>query len=284
MLTNIQAILFGGLQGITELFPISSLGHTVILPQLFRFSINQYDEAFVIFIVATHVATACVLLAFYYKDWLNIAKGFLRSVKVRKVEVGDTYARLAWLIIVATIPAGALGLAFDKRFESLFARPSQAALFLIANGGILYGAELLRRKARSDEQTSSSLDEGIAKLSYKQAVGIGAAQALALFPGISRTGSSLAGGLLARLNHEEAIRFSFLLATPLIFAAGVLKLPKLLHAPASSVFTIVLGSLVSAAAAYVSVSFLSRYFKTKTLIPFAVYCVVMGIISYILIG
>jgi undecaprenyl-diphosphatase len=131
----------------------------------------------------------------------------------------------------------------------LFARPSQAALFLIANGAILYGAELLRRKARTEEGKGVSLDEGIVKLSYKQAVGIGAAQALALFPGISRTGSSLAGGLLARLNHEEAIRFSFLLATPLIFAAGVLKLPKLLHAPASSVFTIVLGSLVSAGAA-----------------------------------
>lgn len=284
MMTTLQAILLGALQGITELFPISSLGHTVILPQLLNWSIDQSEQAFVLFIVATHVATALVLLAYFKKDWIHIFFGFTRSVMKGRVVAGDTDARLAWLLIVATVPAGLLGLLFNKKFEALFDNPALASLFLIGNGLLLYGAERLRRKVVYMGGTHLSVNEGIAKLSYLQAFGIGSAQALALFPGISRTGSSLAGGLLARLTHEEAAHFAFLLATPLIFAAGALKLPKLLHAGLYPTGTILLGACMSALMALISVSFLSRYFKTKTLTPFAVYCVVLGLISYLMMS
>lgn len=282
-MTTLQAIILGALQGITELFPISSLGHTVILPQVLQWSIDQSEQSFVLFIVATHVATALVLLAYFQKDWIRIFQGFIRSVFALRVPAGDTYARLAWLLIVATVPAGLLGLLFQKKFEALFDKPTIAALFLIGNGILLYGAERLRRKTVYMGGTNLSVNAGITRLSYVQALGIGSAQALALFPGISRTGSSLAGGLLARLNHEEAAHFAFLLATPLIFAAGALKLPKLLHAGLYPTGTILLGSLISALMALLSVSFLSSYFKTKTLMPFAVYCVVAGILALALI-
>ena len=280
MLTYLQAIFFGALQGVTELFPISSLGHTVILPKVIGWDVAQYNETFVIFIVATHVATALVLLGFFWKDWIHMMFGFFRSVQARKIPEGDTYAKLIWLIIVATIPAGLLGLLLDKKIESLFDEPARAALFLIANGFLLYGAELLRKK-RAGKESMGTLDEGIVKISFLQSFGIGAMQALALFPGISRTGSALAGGLLAKLNHEEAARFSFFLATPLILAAGVLKLPKLIHISSVTVLPILAGSVISALAAYLSVRFLSRYFKHNTLIPFAIYCVVAGVIAYL---
>lgn len=282
MLTYLQALFFGALQGVTELFPISSLGHTVILPKIMGWDVAQYNETFVIFIVATHVATALVLLGFFWRDWMNIMFGFFRSVQARKIPEGDTYAKVAWLIIVATVPAGLLGLLLDKRIEALFDEPARAALFLIANGFLLYGAELLRKKSARKEALGT-LDEGIARISFLQSFGIGTMQALALFPGISRTGSALAGGLLAKLNHEEAIRFSFFLATPLILAAGVLKLPKLIHISSVTVGPILAGSVFSALAAYLSVRFLSRYFKTNTLIPFALYCVLAGIIAHLIV-
>jgi len=281
MITQFQALILGSLQGLSELFPISSLGHTVVLPQVFGWSINQHDEKFVIFIVATHVATALVLLVYYWSDWWNIIRGFFRSVKARKVEEEDVYAKISWLLVAGTVPAGALGLLFDKKFEALFARPSQAAFFLVVNGLILYGAEMMRRKR---EALGGGVEQNIARLSYTQAFGIGAAQALALIPGISRTGSAMAGGLLAKLTHEEAITFAFLLATPIIFAAGVLKLPKLLHASGTDVLPILLGSLLSALFAYLSVSFLSRWFKTKTLTPFAVYCIAFGAFALTFLG
>jgi undecaprenyl-diphosphatase len=172
---------------------------------------------------------------------------------------------------------------FDKTIEEFFAAPSQAALFLVANGLLLFGAEILRRKREVPDDTES-LDEGIVRLTFRQAFLIGSMQALALFPGISRTGSALAGGLMARLNHEQAALFAFLLATPLIFAAGVLKLPKLLHATGYPIGPILLGAVVSAGAAYVAISFLSSYFRTKNLLPFAFYCVLAGAISYVIIG
>lgn len=281
MPTYFQSILLGALQGLTELFPISSLGHTVILPQVFGWVLNQHDESFVIFIVATHVTTAVVLGFFFLSDWIEIAKGFFRSLAARRVPEGDSYAKLAWLLIWGTVPAGLLGLLFDKKFEALFARPSQAAFFLIVNGLILFGAEALRKRR---EASASDPEQNIARLSYTQAVGIGAAQALALFPGISRTGAAMAGGLLAKLTHEEAAEFAFLLATPLIFAAGVLKLPKLLHASADMLGTVGAGVIAAGIFAFLSVSFLSRYFKTKTLTPFAIYCVAAGALAFVLLG
>lgn len=278
MLNYVQAIVLGGLQGLTELFPISSLGHTVIFPQLFGWSVDQGSEFFVVFLVATHVATALVLLGFFWREWLNIIKGFFRTLSARRVPAGDTHARLAWLIIIATIPAGLLGILLDARFEELFAAPILVAFFLIGNGFLLYGAEILRKR-RTLAVPHHDLNAAIVKLTYLQALGVGAMQALALFPGFSRTGSALAGGLLSRLDHESAVRFSFLLATPLILAAGVLKLPKLLHAPHEFVLPVLVGSLASALMAFLAVRFLTRYFKTNTLTPFAIYCVLAGIVA-----
>lgn len=281
MLTYLQAILIGGLQGITELFPVSSLGHTVLLPQLLGWPIDQGAEFFVVFLVATHFATALVLVAFFWNDWLRIMFGFFRSLGARRIPEGDTYARLAWLLVAATIPAGLLGLVLDKQFEQLFAAPTVVAFFLIGNGFLLYGAEILRRGR--DLAPGTTADEAIVQLSFPQALGIGSMQALALLPGFSRTGAALAGGLIFRLSHESAARFSFLLATPLIFAAAALKLPSLFHGTGFPVGQILAGSLVSAACAYLAIRFLTKYFKTKTLVPFAVYCVIAGVVSLVVL-
>lgn len=279
MLTYFQAVILGSVQGLTELFPVSSLGHTVILPKLLNWNLDQSASFFLVFIVATHLATSLALLGFFWKDWVLVLKGILRSLKERRIGAEDVYARLGWLIVVATIPAGILGLLFEDKLKILFASPRFAAVFLVLNGIILFGAEKLRKIAAENEETNGS-DGRIARLSWKNSVKIGFAQALALVPGFSRTGSALGGGLLVGLNHEDAARFSFLLATPIIFAAAVLKLPELI-APGNNypLGPILAGSIFAAAAAYFSVKFLSRYFKTKTLSPFAAYCVAAGILS-----
>lgn len=281
MLTYAQAILLGALQGITELFPISSLGHTVLIPPLLGWSVDQHAEFFVVFLVATHFATALVLLGYFWRDWLALIAGFFRSLRWARVPRGDAHARIIWLLIAGTIPAGALGLAFEKRFESLFAAPAVVALFLIGNGFLLYAAEILRRRRAIPEHGNPG--NAIAKLSYGKALGVGALQALALFPGFSRTGSALSGGLLAGLDHESAARFAFLLATPIIFAAAALKLPALLAMSSYEAGPILVGALVSGIAAYLSVAFLTRYFRTRTLTPFAVYCAVAGALYWFLL-
>jgi undecaprenyl-diphosphatase len=279
MLTYGQSILLGLLQGLTELFPISSLGHTVLLPSLLGWQLDQHAEFFVVFLVATHLATALVLLAFYYRDWLAIARGFFRTIGARRIPAGDVYAKLAWLLIVATIPAGALGLLFHEKLEAFFGAPAEVALFLIANGVLLYGAERLRR-VRPVGQASEA-DTTLATLSFPQALGIGFAQALALFPGFSRTGATIAGGLLAGLSHTSSVRFSFLMATPIISAAAVLKLPHLLHVEQDVLWVTLVGTIASAAAAYLAVRYLTRYFKTHTLTPFAIYCVLIGVVAFV---
>ncbi len=275
MITYLQAIILGGLQGITELFPVSSLGHSVLLPAILGWNIDQRSNLFLIFLVATHLATALVLFAFFFKDWVLIVKGIVRSLKIRKIETTDTYARLGWLIIVGSIPAGILGLLFEDKLKTLLASPRFVSLFLIANGFLLYGAEIIGRKK---QERQSVCDENIAKITWSQSFKVGLAQSLALLPGFSRTGSTIVGGLGVGLNHEEAARFSFLLATPLIFAAGVLKLPELLtSADIKIVGPILIGSLTSAIAAYFSVRFLTKYFETKKLTSFALYCIVIGV-------
>ncbi len=275
MLSSIQAIILGAIQGITELFPISSLGHSVILPQLLGWNINQKDNFFLIFLVATHLATALVLLGFFFKDWMLIIKGIIRSLRIRKIETTDTYARLGWLIIVSTIPAGICGLLLEDRLKILFASPRYVAIFLICNGFLLYGAELLRREKR--ELKNIHNDEQIAKISWMQAVKVGLVQCIALIPGFSRTGSTIGGGLLIGLNHEDAARFSFLLATPIIFAASVLKLPELITSNTNNILIpILLGFAAAGIAAYFSVRFLTKYFESKKLTPFAIYCIIIG--------
>jgi undecaprenyl-diphosphatase len=275
MISYPQAIIFGLIQGITELFPISSLGHSVILPKLFNWNVNQNDPFFLTFLVATHVATSLVLFIFFWKDWKRIILGLIRSLKIREIKETDADAKLGWLLIIATIPAGILGLLFEEQLKTLFASPQIVAFVLIFNGVLLLGAEALRRKKK--EQPVIGSNERIAKLSFAQAIKVGIVQCLALIPGFSRTGATITGSLLVGLSHEDAARYSFLLATPIIGAAAFLKLPEL-NTKAEGAFMgqALVGSVFAAIAAYLSVRFLIKYFETKNLTPFAVYCIALG--------
>ncbi|MDX6465648.1 MAG: undecaprenyl-diphosphatase [Gaiellaceae bacterium] len=270
-----QAAILGLLQGVSELFPVSSLGHSVILPRLLGWNIHQNDKFFITFLVATHLATALVLLGFFWRDWVRIVKGLGRSLRDREIGADDTDAKLGWLLVVGTIPAGILGLVLESKLRSVFASAQSAAIFLCLNGLLLYGAELLRRRAPVAAEED---DTRIARtVTWRDTVLVGCAQALALIPGLSRSGATMGGGLLVGLSHKDAARFAFLLATPIIGAAAALKLPDLagsagngLRGPA------LVGALCSAATAYLAVRFLMRYFERNTLTPFAIYCLLAG--------
>ena len=270
-----QAIVLGLLQGVSELFPVSSLGHSVILPQLLGWNIHQNDPYFITFLVATHLATALVLLGFFWRDWVRIVKGLGRSLRDRGIDPADTDAKLAWLLIVGTIPAGILGLLLEHKLRGVFASAASASAFLIVNGFMLFGAELLRRRAPQVEQDD---DARIARqVGWGGAFGVGAAQALALIPGLSRSGATMGGGLLVGLSNKDAARFAFLLATPIIGAAALLKLPDLAGSQGDGIRgQALVAALCSALTAYLAVRFLMRFFETNTLIPFAVYCVLAG--------
>jgi undecaprenyl-diphosphatase len=270
-----QGAILGLLQGVSELFPISSLGHSVILPKLVGWNIHQNAPYFLTFLVATHLATALVLLGFFRRDWVRILKGLGRSLRDREIAAGDSDAKLGWLLVVGTIPAGILGIALQDKLRTLFASPQYASIFLALNGLLLYGAELLRRRA---PVTDSDDDARIARtVGWRDSALVGAAQALALIPGFSRSGASMGGGLLVGLSHKDAARFAFLLATPIIGAAAVLKLPDLAGKDGNGVRgPALVGALCAAVTAYLAVRFLMRYFETKTLLPFAIYCAAAG--------
>jgi len=276
VISYFQAVVLGLLQGVSELFPVSSLGHSVVLPRLVGWNIHQNDPYFITFLVATHLATAIVLLGFFWRDWVRILKGLGRSLRDREIAAEDTDAKLAWLLIVGTIPAGILGLALEHKLRHVFASAQSASVFLLLNGLLLYGAELLRRRAPVHE--TGDPDARVAsKVSWKGATGIGTAQALALIPGFSRSGASMGGGLLIGLSNEDAARFAFLLATPIIGAAAALKLPELFgHQGAGIRGQALVASLCSAVTAYLAVRFLMRFFQTNRLTPFAVYCFLAG--------
>ncbi len=285
IVTYLQALIIGMLQGITELFPISSLGHSVILPQLVGWSIDQNSPIFLTFLVATHTATALVLFFFFLKDWLLVLKGMWVSLKERAIEAGGPYAKLGWMLVVATIPAGILGLLFQDTFKSLFASPRLVAVVLILNGVMLWSADILRKKRAAQEVISQEMsDARIAERSWWQATKVGLLQVLALVPGFSRTGSTITGGLLVGLSYEDAARFSFLLATPIIGAASLLKLPELVTTQGEAMFIgqTLVGAVAAGLCAYVSVRFLLKYFETKKLRPFAVYCIAIGALASLL--
>jgi undecaprenyl-diphosphatase len=268
-------VVLGLLQGVSELFPVSSLGHSVILPRLLGWNIHQNDSYFLTFLVATHLATAIVLLGFFWRDWVRILRGLGRSLREREIAPDDVDAKLGWLLVVGTIPAGILGLLLEHKLRSVFASPRSAAFFLICNGFLLYGAEVLRRRA---PQTSEDDDARIARqVGWRGAFLVGAAQAIALIPGFSRSGATMGGGLVVGLSHKDAARFAFLLATPIIGAAAVLKLPELFGHQGDGVRgQALVGALCSAVTAYLAVRFLMRFFETNKLTPFAIYCVLAG--------
>jgi undecaprenyl-diphosphatase len=280
MFSYAQAGILGLLQGVTELFPVSSLGHSVILPSVLHWSIDQASPSFVAFVVLTHLATALVLLGFFWRDWVYIVQGVIRSLYMRKIRAEDTYAKLGWLIVVSTIPVGIVGLLFQDSLVQLFAAPKLVAAVLILNGVLLYGAEKIRKAAPK----GNGDDTAVARLSWTQGVMIGFAQCFALIPGFSRTGLAMTGGLATGLSHENAARYAFLLATPVIFAAAVLKVPTLFIENTSVLGQSLFGAVCAAVAAYVSVRFLTKYFQTKTLTPFALYCVVAGALFLLLLS
>lgn len=267
------------LQGATELFPISSLGHSVVLAWVFNWNTILVDQSksesfFLSLLVVMHVATATALLIFYRKTWVRIIKGFFDSLKTRKADTPD--ARLAWLLILATIPAGITGLALEHILRTQFAKPLSAIVFLAINGLILlYGERFYKKDAGQAKQISNSdtMNNISKQLTVKRSLIIGVAQTGALFAGISRSGITMVSGLMSGLSHEDAARFSFLLATPIIFAAGVYKLPDLLGPLDTGVHgQIFAGGIAAGLAAYAAVKFLDKYFVSKTLKPFGIYC------------
>jgi undecaprenyl-diphosphatase len=286
VLSYLQAVILGLLQGITELFPISSLGHTVIFPALFGWhSVVQAQSAkesfFLAFLVGMHVATALALLIYFRDQWVRIIRGFFVTLRTRRIETADE--RLAWLLIVATIPAGIAGLVFERLFRTVFAKPIAAAVFLVINGLILFVGDAARRRAEAHQPVEApgaarAPARRLETLDFRESGVIGVAQVFALFAGISRSGITMVAGLVRGLDYEDAARFSFLLATPIILAAGLYKLPTdFLGDNGNGVRgQILAASLVAGVAAYLTVRFLMRYFETRKLWPFAVYCVLFG--------
>ena len=288
-----QAIVIGVLQGITELFPISSLGHSVLIPAWLGWdqivNAQSAGESFYLaFVVALHVATALALLVFFREDWIRIIGGFFRTLRTRRLETPDE--RMAWLLIVATIPAGLTGLALEHSLRTLFAKPLSAAIFLTLNGVILLVGERVRRRSQVrklvEEHPSahSATEEGrrLDTLEFKEAGAVGVAQVGALFAGVSRSGITMVAGLVRGLDHEDAARFSFLLATPIILAAGVYKIPDLAgHLGDGVRGQALVGSIFAGLSAFASVRFLMRFFETRTLLPFAIYCLAFGAISIV---
>jgi undecaprenyl-diphosphatase len=274
-----QAIVLGLVQGIAEPFPISSLGHGVVLPRLLGWDIHQNDEFFLTFLVATHFATATVLFFIFLEDWKKIFAGLWRSLRERVIREDDVSAKLGWLLVVGTIPAGLIGLILEHPLRTLFASPASAAAFLIVNGVLLLVFERLRRRPPRPGDYLGDSDARIAKMGWRQAFAIGTAQAAALIPGISRSGITMGGGLLVGLSNEDAARYSFLLATPIIGAAAVLKLPELFGEQGDGVRGPALaGAIAAALTTFLAVKFLLRFFQTNRLTPFGVYCIVAGTI------
>ena len=328
-MSYLQAFIIAVIQGMTELFPISSLGHSVLIPAWigggWQTMVTQSSQAssetsfYLAYIVALHCATALALLWFFRADWARIIRGLLasllRSARGRQLSIEGPDERLAWMIVLATIPVGLTGIALEHTFRTIFAKPAAAAVFLFINGLILLGGERFRRshpqpqpqvqarvpveaaavtrpavpgahareagaRPRAEIDAAVASDARIARLPFRDSFYVGVLQITALFAGISRSGVTMVGGLWRGLDHEDAARFAFLLATPPILAAGVLKLPSLAGTAGAHIHgQVILGVVVTAVTAYLSVRFLVRYFQTRTLTPFAIYCLAFGAAS-----
>lgn len=278
-------IFLAALQGSTELFPVSSLGHAVVVPAIFNLGVDPAAPSFVPFLALLHVGTGVALLVLYREQWWRIIRGFIRASIRGRIETGDE--RLAFLLVVGTIPAGVIGFLLENPLKSLFAHPRTAAAFLVVNGAILLAAELLRRREErrrgSTERAQREQRFGtVEELTYTRAGLVGLFQVAALLPGISRSGVTMAGGLVAGLSHGEAVRFAFLLATPIILAAGLLEVPQLPGSGAPlGLYTV--GAVVAGVIAYASARFLVRYFEIGRLDPFAGYCAALGVTGLIVL-
>lgn len=278
-----QAIIIGFIQGLTELFPISSLGHAILIPAWiggsFREFISEENQAYLLITIAMHLASSVALFLVFRRRWLGLFAGTFRAIKNRNYQ--STPFRVLGYIVIATIPVGVLGLALGGYFQSIFGKPEYSAIFLAINGLLLITAERLSKRdiAHEFNDSDAEIDR---RVNAKTALAIGIGQSLALFAGISRFGVTMSAGLLRKLNHSVASDFAFLLSLPVIVGASIVKLPELFTSDTRLVLgQILLGSVVSFIATYFSVTFLVRWFKTKTLYPFAIYCLVFGIISFV---
>ena len=309
-LTWWEAIVIGGLQGVAELFPVSSLGHSILIPAVVGgewardLDVSAPESPYLAFVVGLHVATALALIAYFWRDWVRILHGLGTSIARR--EVVEPYQRLAWLLVLATIPVGLAGLLLEHVFRVYLSKPTPTAVFLALNGAVLLLADHLRRRTAvsaragvadaptvdlyaTDMPTENlhavgeeAADRKLSMLPVGRAMLIGAAQIAALAPGISRSGSAMVAGLVKGLSHAEAARFSFLLATPVILAAGVLKIGDLAGPLGDGIRPqILVGSLLSGVGAYLSVRFLTRYFETRSMRPFGIYCIAAGLLCLI---
>jgi undecaprenyl-diphosphatase len=278
--TDLQAFVLAILQGVSELFPVSSLGHTILVPAVLHWNnIDRADPTFLAFVVLLHLGTALALIVYYRARWASIVRALVSSV-VRGTLSGERDERIGWLLVVGTLPVGILGVLFEHPVRALFGSPLPVAIFLTLNGGVMFGGEALRRRQM---RSNARADRPIETLSFAQSIAIGFAQSFALLPGISRSGASMVAGLLCDLDHEDAAEFSFLLATPVIFAAALLETHYLVG-PGTHVVALqaIGGGIVAALAAYGSVAFLMRYFKSNDLRPFGWYCVIAGVVCLIL--
>jgi len=272
-MNTLHAILIATLQGATELFPVSSLGHAVVLPALVNWAIDQRSPEFLPFLVLLHLGTAVALLAYFWRDWLALALGVLGVSGPQRTRENR---RTLLLIVIATIPAVVIGFVLEKFVRGLFGSPVVAASFLIVNGVMLLLAERLRTRAAATRP--------MATLSAVDAVVIGLWQCLALIPGISRSGATIVGGLLRGVDHTGSAHFSFLIATPIILGATVLEVPKLLHesVPPGVFRTAAVAAVVAGIVAWLSTAFLMRYFKRHEqagLDPFGIYCIAFGALA-----
>jgi undecaprenyl-diphosphatase len=340
-LTYLEAAVVGLIQGVSELFPVSSLGHNVLIPAIIGgqwaadLDVAKPESPYLAFIVGLHVATAIALLVYFWRDWVRIAGGFLSSLRERRVETADQ--RLAWMIVLATIPVGLVGLVAEHPFRLIFGKPVVAGAFLAVNGVILIAGERFRRRAslNADARIAAArrpepatvggrmapapapaaatggpglaayappvtapavaaspaaaappaavmADRRLSAMGYGQAIVIGSAQILALLAGISRDGVTMVAGMRRGLAREDAARFAFLLSTPVILAAGVLKIPDLFGPLGNGIRgQILLGSVLSGLGAYAAIRFLVRYLRTRSLVPFGIYCLVAGLASVV---
>ncbi|HZZ48167.1 MAG TPA: undecaprenyl-diphosphate phosphatase [Pseudonocardia sp.] len=312
--TYLEAIVIGALQGVSELFPVSSLGHSVLLPALVGgrwaadLDVTARHSPYLAVLVAMHVATAVGMLIYFRHDWARVARGLFTSLRTRRIDRPDQ--RLAWLLVLATIPVGIVGLALANLVQTVLGKPIPSAIFLALNGLVLFVVERTQRGRTEpasattttdsadtpgpSEQTldfaaqptmvlaiadpAVAADRKLARLSARDALMIGASQSLALLPGISRSGITIVTGLYRGLRHDLAARFAFLLSTPVILAAGALKIPELFEPANRPVLgPALVGSLLAGVAAYFSTRFLTTYFETRTLKPFAIYCAIVGL-------
>lgn len=272
----VQAMVLAVLQGASELFPVSSLGHTVIIPSLLHWNIDRRDPTFLAFIVILHLGTAAALALFYRRDWIAIVRAFAASIARGRLS-DDPAEKTAWLLLAGTIPVGLLGVFLQGPVRALFGSTTIVAIFLMLNGLLMFLGEHLKRIERP---SSSVAPRFLSALSWPDGMMVGFAQGLALLPGISRSGASMVAGVLLDLTHEDAARYSFLLATPVIGAASLLELPRLFEPAAHAVLVqSMAGGVVAGVTAYCSVAFLTHYFKSHDLRPFGWYCLGIGGLS-----